>query len=330
MTKIKIAVIGCSSIAERTVIPSIIENSCFSLVMVGSRSKQKGEVFANKFNCKFGSYHDVLASEEVDAVYISLPAGLHYYWGKEVLNHNKHLLMEKPFVSTYQEACELIHLAKCKRLVAMEGLAYVFHPYMPELMKLLANNTIGDLRYIHSSFGFPFLPKTDIRNNPDIGGGAILDNLIYPLSFALKVFDSNYQKLSANIIWNEQTQIDERGFLKIDWHNVSAHLNYGFGFFYQNFVELWGNKGLIRIDRAFTSPKDYCVTIKVSDSNRSYSIEIPPANQFSLMLTAFFQKITGTDQSEISENDDILHRMKIISQLYFNRRNHDKDFNSGI
>ena len=330
MRKVNIAVLGCSSIAERSIIPAIKENPSFMLKMVGSRTEEKGKNFAAKFNCEFGSYNDVIYSNEIEAVYLSLPSGLHYEWGRNILGQGKHLLMEKPFASNLDDAFELIQLAEQKGLIAMEGLAYVFHPYLNKFMQLLNNGVIGEVRYLHSSFGFPYLPENDIRNKPDIGGGAILDNLIYPLSFALDIFGPSYKRITSNIIWNDQLKIDDRGFLKIDWLNVSANLNYGFGFFYQNFIELWGDKGVIRVDRAFTSPKDLPVEIKIENAEGKKTLEIEPANQFDLMLSAFFRKIMRKDDLEINEKSSIKQRMSIISELYLKSRKHDKSVDFGI
>lgn len=313
---INIAIIGCSAIADKTVLPTIKGNRNFNLVMVGSRSKEKGEQFAAKYNCDFGSYQDVLDAPNIDAVYVSVPTGLHYEWGLKVLKANKHLLLEKPFTATLVQAEEIINYAKSANLVAMEGLAYVYHPYFIKLKEILDQNTIGEVKLLQSAFGFPKLPLTDIRNQKNIGGGAILDNLIYPLSAALLLVGTNYRKINYHLNIDNELGIDESGALRIDWENRSAHLNYGFGFFYKNTIEIWGSLGTITIDRAFTKPADSVAEIVIKNLSGNEVITVPAANQFHLMLNAFYSKMQRTDDLEKNEAADILARMKVISEMY--------------
>lgn len=321
MKPINIGIIGCSAIANKTVLPSIKNSKLFNLVMVGSRSEEKGKTFADNFDCDFGSYEDVLNHDGIDAIYVSVPTGLHYEWGMRVLEAKKHLLLEKPFTATIEQAKEIIERALSDNLIAMEGLAYVYHPYFIELQKLLNKNVIGKVRSLESSFGFPSLPLTDIRNKSDIGGGAILDNLIYPLSVCLSLLGNDYERKSYKIQYNNILNIDERGYLRLDWAECSANIVYGFGFSYKNIIEIWGSAGTITVDRAFTKPADMKAIIAVKTNEGTRDIEVEAVNQFEHMLTGFYQKISGEDVSSKNEKNDILNRMDIISEMYYNRHN---------
>lgn len=314
---INIAIIGCSAIADKTVLPTIKGNIRFNLVMVGSRSVEKGKQFALKYECDFGYYEDVLNSSEVDAVYVSVPTGLHFEWGLKVLRAGKNLLLEKPFTSTIEQAEEIIEYAKSNDLVAMEGLAYVYHPYFLAVNDLLSQGVIGEIRLLDTAFGFPKLPLSDIRNQKDIGGGAILDNLIYPLSSALTFFGADYKKISYHLVIDKDLEIDERGVVRLDWEHKSANLTYGFGFSYKNSIEIWGSEGTIMIDRAFTKPANSTAEIiikKGGSENKIVTIE--PVNQFHLMLDGFYKKVNKIDFSGKNEKEDILARMRVISEMY--------------
>ena len=116
MSNVKIGVLGCSSIAGRSVIPAIVDcNNCI-LSGVASRDNVKAKLYAEKFNTKEYSYEELLNSD-IDAIYVSLPVGLHYEWGKKILESGKHLLMEKTFTETYQQAKELFDIAEQNNLV---------------------------------------------------------------------------------------------------------------------------------------------------------------------------------------------------------------------
>ncbi|TKC00456.1 Gfo/Idh/MocA family protein [Pedobacter cryophilus] len=321
MEKIKIGIIGCSAIANKTVIPTIQKNNLYELTYLGSRSYEKGKLFSEKFNCPFGSYDDVLNSNNVDAIYVSVPTGLHFKWGKKVLLSNKHLLLEKPFTSTLEQSKELVKIANINNKIAMEGLAYVYHPWFIELQKQLNNRVIGEIKQISSSFGFPYLLKTDIRNNPDIGGGAILDNLIYPLSLSLNLLGEPTLGISYHIIKDKILGIDESGFLRLNYLNAAATLTYGFGFSYKNEIEIWGTLGSIFIERAFTKPPDLEAKLYVKINDSIKEISIGYHDQFYLMFNAFYQKIIKQDTSNKNESKDIITRMKIISEIYKSTKN---------
>ena len=316
MKILNIAVIGCSAIANKTVIPTIVSNKKFNLVLVGSRSTEKGEVFAEKFGCKSGSYEDVLLDESVDAVYVSLPTGLHFSWGKKVLESGKHLFLEKPFTDTFTNAEELFRIAEEKKLVAMEGLAYIYHPYFKKLKEVLEDDCIGEIKLIESSFGFPHLNENDIRYNPEIGGGAILDNLIYPLSASLEIMGDHYLSKSFRTIFNDRFKVDESGFLRLDWANASANITYGFGFSYRNSIDIWGTKGTIHIERAFTKPSSMDAELVITAGGQSSTIVVPAADQFDLLIEAFYDKVDGINTDTTNEKDNVLKRMEVISEIY--------------
>jgi predicted dehydrogenase len=89
---VKIGVIGCSKIAQRLILPTIHESLHYELIIVGSSDSNKYNLISEKYNCQCGSYIDVLNNKDVEAVYVSLPNSLHYYWGKEVLKNGGRLL----------------------------------------------------------------------------------------------------------------------------------------------------------------------------------------------------------------------------------------------
>ena len=311
-----IGLLGCSSIARKAILPALHSNNNFDLKYVASRSPEKGKSYAVEFNCDFCTYEDLLNNKNLDAVYVSLPNVLHYKFGKQVLKHNKHLLLDKPFTIWHKEAKELIEFAEKKRLVAMEGLMYVFHPTYKKVAELIEKGYIGEIKHIEATFGFPYMSDDNIRNKAALGGGAILDNMIYPLSLCLNLANRGLENYNYHIKYDKGYQVDGRGFLFLSFGNIIANVNYGFGLSYQNNYSIWGSKGRIKVNRAFTMPKDYTGEIIIETSHDKKSIVIKPADHFSLMIDCFSKKITGMDISGIDEGQDILRRIKIISDIY--------------
>ena len=283
---------------------------------MASLSEEKGRAFASKYHCDYCTYDELLARDDVNAVYVSVPVGLHHEWATKVLASGKHLLLEKTFTDNWEKACQIISMAQARSLVAMEALVYMYHPLYETVRAAIDAGEIGELAHLEAFFGFPFLPASDIRNNRSLGGGAALDALIYPLSFCLSLSPEPYLRYSSHVIYDKEYNIDARGFLQIDWHDHSAHVSYGFGFMYRNYYSAWGDKGYLTVDRAFTRPPDLKSEIVIHQQGHTKIIEVPPANHFDRMVSAFALKIRGDDKSGVNEDQDILRRLKIITEVY--------------
>ena len=121
---------------------------------IASRSLDKANEFKNKYGFEkaYGSYEELLADDEVKAVYIPLPNQLHYEWVIKAINAGKHVLCEKPITPTVKQAEELYNLAKEKNVLLMEAFAYLHTPYIDGLKKEIDDNRIGKVSYIESAF----------------------------------------------------------------------------------------------------------------------------------------------------------------------------------
>ena len=313
--KIKIGVLGCSSIAGRSTIPAIMNSGRFELSHVASRSSERAFDFSDSFGCQGCGYEDIINNGDIEAVYISLPVGLHYEWGRKVVQSGKHLLMEKTFTDDLEKAKEIISIAGRKNIIAMENVVYIYHPLYKKIQALINSGEIGRLRHMEAFFGFPKPPKGNIRNKRDLGGGAMLDAMVYPLSFCLNTIPRPPKSWNANIIRDSSDSVDSRGFLQINWDDCSAQIGYGFGFMYRNYYLVWGEKGYLHADRVFSRPPDLKGDIVVVKQGKVDRNQVERADQFEHMVHAFADKISGKDQSGLNEKENVLERMKIISDL---------------
>ena len=128
MQKIKIGVLGCASIAERSVIPAILSIPVFELIAVSSRSAEKANKFAQQFNCEaVVGYQNLLNRKDIDVIYIPLPTGLHEEWVLKTLAAGKHILIEKSVASNYFSAKKMVEMARKKGLLLMENFMFLHH-----------------------------------------------------------------------------------------------------------------------------------------------------------------------------------------------------------
>lgn len=311
----RLGVLGCSSIADRAVLPVIVKSPDFKLIAVGSRNPDKGKLYADKYACESCSYSELIGRSDIDAIYISLPVGLHFEWGLAAVHAGKHVLIEKTFTETREQANTIIHAARENSVIAMEALVYVYHPLYQKVCSLIEQGAIGNVRSIAAYFGFPFRPVDDIRYQRSLGGGATLDALVYPLSLCLNLFSEKYLNISASLIHDDNYDVDVRGFLQIDWPTCSAQIGYGFGFTYRNAYSIWGENAVLTVDRAFTRPPDLQGEIILDSQTGRRIVDVAPANHFEYMLSAFGRKICGEDKTGSNEGSNILRRMEVISYV---------------
>jgi len=144
--KLRFGIIGCSSIAQSSTLPAIVQSKFAELKMIGSRSKERGKKFAEEFDCKnFGSYDEVLENNEVDAVYISVPVGLHEEWTIKAAKSGKHILCEKSSSSSYESAKRMVACSKQNNVRIMEGFMFRFHPSHRKIHEMINSGYLGTI-----------------------------------------------------------------------------------------------------------------------------------------------------------------------------------------
>jgi len=160
---------------------------------VGSRSQESADAFAAEFGIPnaHASYEALVNDPEVDAVYVSTPHPFHAANAALVLNAGKHVLVEKPLTLNAREARVLVDLAREKNLLVQEAMWTRFLPHMVRIREILAAGTLGDVHslMVDHTQDLPDDPAHRI-NSLQLGGGALLDLGVYPISFASALFGS--------------------------------------------------------------------------------------------------------------------------------------------
>jgi predicted dehydrogenase len=144
---------------------------------VASRTSTRATRFAREWGIpvSYGTYDALLADPTIEAVYIPLPNGLHHEWTMRALHAGKHVLCEKPYSRHPTEVIDAFDLAKANGLVMSEAYMYRYNPQTLHLADLVASGEIGELRLINSSFTWPTDAPGDVRLDPTLAGGSLLD-----------------------------------------------------------------------------------------------------------------------------------------------------------
>ena len=320
MKKIKIGILGTANIAIRSIIPQIKNlESKFELIGIASRSKEKADDAAKKFNTKpFYNYNDIIDSSIIDAVYIPLPNSLHFKYSKMALLKGIHVLVEKPTGCSFQEVQELVNIAKMNDKSLVENFQFRFHNQLEFLMSTLESGIIGELRSVISAFCFPPFPSSsNIRYKKELGGGALLDAAAYTVKASSIILGDNLRVKSSGLNSSKNFEVDIWG----SAHLVDTELGYsstcifGFDNFYQCGIQIIGSLGKISTNRLFTARENFSPTFEIEINGKDKKVVVlEPDNHFKKMLIHFHKTIFDKASKE-QENIQNLIQAQLLQDI---------------
>ena len=170
-------ILGCARIAATALIPGIKGSANGEVLAVASRDLTKAKEYARKFDIPraYGSYEELLEDPEIQAVCIPLPNGLHKEWTIKAAEKGKHVLCEKPIACGAVDAQEMSEACRANGVLLMEAFAQRFHPQYQKVQELIEEGRIGRILRITAAMSRSLYPADDIRMNPSLGGGALMD-----------------------------------------------------------------------------------------------------------------------------------------------------------
>ena len=191
METVKWGILGTANIAKWCTIPGMkLAENC-ELMAIAGRSLEKAKLFAREYGIEkaYGSYEELIADKDVQAIYVPLPNDLHLKWVKAALQAGKHVLCEKPLAMNAREAREMYDTAKACGVHLMEAYAYLHSPYVEMLKQDVKSGLIGEVNYIDTAFvtqGY----KEDFRLHKEFGGGAMYDLGCYCTTMILSLLEA--------------------------------------------------------------------------------------------------------------------------------------------
>ncbi|MCI0499180.1 MAG: Gfo/Idh/MocA family oxidoreductase [Planctomycetales bacterium] len=254
--KLNWGIIGCGGIAAKFA-QDLAQSRTGRLAAVGSRSKAKAQTFAAHHGgaCAHGSYEALAADPAVDVVYVATPHSYHLENALTAIDAGKHVLCEKPIALNARQLGRMIDAARKKGVFLMEGMWSRCFPATLQLRQWLARNRIGRILAMEADFGefFAAGPKHRI-NNPALGGGALLDLGIYPVSFASMVFGAQPEQIVSSV-HKTRTGVDDHAVMVLEYADgATAALSCSCRVAMKPQARLFGTKGMITVDARFYRP----------------------------------------------------------------------------
>lgn len=304
----RIGIICPSEIAFRRFLPALKEAGCFEYAGVAIASKEefvgatdevlakersKAQTFVDSYGGNiYEGYKTLIHSDDVDAIYLPLPPGLHYRWAKEALSASKHILCEKPCTIALATTEDLLNDAEAKGLAAHENYMFAFHDQLKAINAIVNSGEIGDVRLYRISFGFPMRAQNDFRYNKALGGGALLDCGGYTFKYASMLLGPTAKMKYAQSNNIEGFSVDMYGSAAlVNDKGVTAQVAFGMDHNYKCELEVWGSKGTIYTNRILTAPAGLVPEVIIRKGNEEEKRSLPADDAFKKSILHFCECI---------------------------------------
>lgn len=300
LTPVRVGVIGCADIAWRRALPALEAEPLTEVAAIASRGWDRAQRFTDRFGGEpVEGYAALLERDDIDAVYVPLPAVLHAEWIDRALRAGKHVLAEKPLTTDRDQAERLFALAAERELLLMENFMFLHHSQHERVAAMLADGVIGELRSFAASFTIPPKPQGDIRYQADVGGGALLDIGVYPIRAAGFFLGMDLDVAGAVLRHERSHDVVVGGTaLMTTGQGVTAQLTFGMEHSYTNSYEFRGSTGRLWLNRVFTPPATYQPVVHVEQQDHAEQFVLPPEDQFAKSIRAFAQAVLGGEHPE--------------------------------
>ena len=284
---------------------------------VASRQKEKAAGFARTFGIPraYGSYEELLADKEIEAVYIPLPNHLHAEWVKKCADAGKHVLCEKPFALDARQAEDAIRYAEKKGVLVMEAFMYRLHPQWQRAREIVRAGELGEVRATHTLFTYMLKDPTNIRNILEAGGGGIPDIGCYAVSTARFMIGREPLRVVSLVQRDPQLKTDILASGILDFGSARSVFTVGTQTFSWQKVDVIGSDGELRIHLPFNAYPDAPMRLTVTNGVGERSVFTPATDQYQMMFEGFSRAIREGGAVPTPPQDAI-NNMKVLDALF--------------
>lgn len=249
-------VLGCSGIGKSRTIPGLLACENAELYAIAGRNEEKLKAYAEPFAPKklYTDYQALLDDENVDAVYLPLPNGIHMEWVKKAAAAGKHILCEKPMALTEEQVREMFAAAKEHGVLLEEAYAYRHAQLVQKVKEIVDSGAIGRIRYLESKHSTFDTNRSGIRYQKGNGGGAVYDVTCYNVSLASYLFGKDPEDMSVYCGFDKETGVDVSDAVMLRYEEgVTAMLYADLDAYRRGCYSILGETGRIDVDHKFNS-----------------------------------------------------------------------------
>jgi len=317
----RFGVLGVSYFAVHKMIPAMKAAGDTPVVAIASRDRARAVEAAQMLGIPkaYGSYEELLADPDVDGVYNPLPNHLHVPWSERAAAAGKHVLVEKPVALGAAEARRLLAARDRHGVVIAEAAMTRVHPRWLATRELVRKGKIGELAAFVGSFGYNLPWRDNVRYNPDMGGGVLLDVGFYPVTMSRFCFDDEPTAVVARMELDPDAGIDVMTSAMLRFPRGHATFTCGMHLAPQQRVQILGSKGHIDLLHAWNPAPDRPSTVVLETSARlettaAEHIEFPEVNAYTI-LAQLFARAAATGGPAPIPLEDSIKNMEVLDAL---------------
>ena len=315
-------ILGAANIATNRVIPAMQRSRLARPVAIASRDLARARSAADRLAVAraYGSYEELIADPEVEAVYNPLPNHLHVPWSIRAARAGKHVLCEKPIALSAAEARELLAVREATGVQIAEAFMVRTHPQWHEVERLVSSGAIGPLRLVSGYFSYYRRDAADIRSKPEWGGGALMDIGCYPIFISRWMFGTEPTDVVAMLDRDPDLRIDRLTSAMLRFPNGQATFSCAGQLVHYQRMQLFGEQGRIEVEIPFNALSDRPSRIILDDGSElgarnARTIEIPTVDQYTLQADRFSEAVRGVGTVPVSL-ETAVGNMRVIDALF--------------
>lgn len=321
MTKLRWGVLSTSNIGRAAVNPAIQASGNGELLAIASRDAERARTFAEQWDIPghYGSYEALLNDDSIDAVYIPLPNSMHREWTIRAAEQGKHVLCEKPLALSATECEEMQDAADANGVKLMEAFMYRFHPRIDKVVEMVRSGVIGDLKMITSAFTFRLRSPDNIRLDPELGGGSLMDVGCYCVNVSRTIAGAEPVEVQAVAV-PSASGVDEQ---------MVGTLRFGSGLFAQfdcalnmerrETLVVGGTDAYLTVPAAFLPGTDDVVIEEVRGRGETTRHTVSGNDEYRLMVEHFADCVLN-DRPLRYAAEEAGRNMRVIAALYESSR----------
>jgi predicted dehydrogenase len=320
--KVRWGILSTANIGVTKVIPAMQKGDWTEVVAIASRNIDKATEVAQRLGIPraYGSYEELLADGEIEAIYNPLPNHLHVPWTTRAAEAGKHVLCEKPIGLNMEEAAQLLALRDRTGMKIQEAYMVLTHPQWLATLELIKAGRIGELRAIHGFFSYFNQDSGNIRNQVDIGGGALMDIGGYPITIARFIFREEPLRAVALIERDPKLGIDRLTSAILEFPAGQASFTCSTQLVPYQRMQLCGTRGRIEVEIPFNAPPDKPTRVFIHDGvdpagGNPEVKEFPICNQYTIQGDLFSRAILE-DSAQAIPLEEAVKNMAVIDAVF--------------
>ena len=321
-SKVRWGVLGAAKIAVEKVIPAMQQGAATEITGLASRDLARAQSAARALGIPkaYGSYEELLADDEIEAIYNPLPNHLHVPWTIKAAAAGKHVLCEKPIGMSVAEVKTLIAARDRTGVLMQEAFMVRTHPQWTATRELIRAGRIGSLRAVTGFFSYFNRDAANIRNQLAAGGGALMDIGCYPITMARFVFEREPRRCLGLIERDPDTRIDRLTSAILDFDSGQATFTCSTQLVPYQRMQFYGPRGRIAVEIPFNAPTDRPTRILLDDGSDLFggaieTREFPICDQYTIQGDLFSRAVRGESPQPLPL-EDALQNMAAIEAVF--------------